>query len=125
MGKLTVAVAVSLWVIPVSILVNQIVPHPYMVILKIPISCFCFLDFFFGDLLRNLIDMQDEIFHVPQAREYCKGNFFSWDPMITTPPGLYVICFSEFMSFSCSFVRILILPMKCLELLCFLIVVGH
>lgn len=36
-------------------------------------------------------DLQDEIFHIPQAKQYCKGNFGSWDPMITTPPGLYVL----------------------------------
>ncbi|KAI3878231.1 hypothetical protein MKW92_032089 [Papaver armeniacum] len=57
MGKLSISVTVSLWVIPISLLVNHIVPHPYM----------------------------DEIFHIPQAQEYCKGNFRSWDPMITTP----------------------------------------
>eukprot|EP00897_Mesotaenium_endlicherianum_P001814 jgi/Mesen1/1660/ME000135S00650 len=31
----------------------------------------------------------DEIFHIPQAQQYCRGNFSSWDPMITTLPGLY------------------------------------
>ena len=31
MGKVAVAVIVSLWVISVSILVNRIVPEPYMV----------------------------------------------------------------------------------------------
>ncbi|KAI8556623.1 hypothetical protein RHMOL_Rhmol05G0268600 [Rhododendron molle] len=63
MGRIAVAVIVSSWIIPISILVNRIVPDPYM----------------------------DEIFHVPQAQQYCKGNFTSWDPMITTPPGLYFI----------------------------------
>ncbi|KAA8516433.1 hypothetical protein F0562_016726 [Nyssa sinensis] len=63
MGRLAVAVIVSSWVIPISILVNRIVPDPYM----------------------------DEIFHIPQAQQYCKGNFRSWDPMITTPPGLYYL----------------------------------
>ncbi|XP_012091633.1 dol-P-Glc:Glc(2)Man(9)GlcNAc(2)-PP-Dol alpha-1,2-glucosyltransferase isoform X2 [Jatropha curcas] len=63
MGRLAIAVIVSLWVIPTSILVNRIVPEPYM----------------------------DEIFHIPQAQQYCKGNFWSWDPMITTPPGLYYL----------------------------------
>ncbi|XP_073026341.1 dol-P-Glc:Glc(2)Man(9)GlcNAc(2)-PP-Dol alpha-1,2-glucosyltransferase isoform X2 [Primulina eburnea] len=63
MGRVAVAAAVSMWVIPISILVNRIVPDPYM----------------------------DEIFHVPQAQKYCGGNFRSWDPMITTPPGLYVL----------------------------------
>ncbi|KAF3334009.1 Dol-P-Glc:Glc(2)Man(9)GlcNAc(2)-PP-Dol [Carex littledalei] len=61
MGRLTTAVMVSLWAIPVSMLLNRIVPQPYM----------------------------DEIFHIPQAQQYCQGNFQSWDPMITTPPGLY------------------------------------
>ncbi|KAL6158878.1 glucosyltransferase [Exserohilum turcicum] len=32
----------------------------------------------------------DEFFHVPQAQKYCKGDY-SWDPKITTPPGLYLI----------------------------------
>ncbi|XP_022744551.1 dol-P-Glc:Glc(2)Man(9)GlcNAc(2)-PP-Dol alpha-1,2-glucosyltransferase-like isoform X2 [Durio zibethinus] len=63
MGKIAVAAIVSIWVIPVSILVNRIVPDPYM----------------------------DEIFHIPQAQQYCNGNFRSWDPMITTPPGLYYL----------------------------------
>ncbi|KAI3796850.1 hypothetical protein L1987_39536 [Smallanthus sonchifolius] len=63
MGRLAVALIVSSWVIPISFLVNLIVPEPYM----------------------------DEIFHVPQAQQYCVGNFKSWDPMITTPPGLYFL----------------------------------
>uniref|UniRef100_A0A023GNA7 Dol-P-Glc:Glc(2)Man(9)GlcNAc(2)-PP-Dol alpha-1,2-glucosyltransferase n=1 Tax=Amblyomma triste TaxID=251400 RepID=A0A023GNA7_AMBTT len=32
----------------------------------------------------------DEIFHVPQAQNYCAYNMSHWDPMITTPPGLYL-----------------------------------
>lgn len=63
MGKIAVAVIVSSWVVAVSILVNRIVTEPYM----------------------------DEIFHIPQAQQYCKGNFRSWDPMITTPPGMYIV----------------------------------
>lgn len=63
MGKIGVAVIVSSWVLAVSILLNHIVPQPYM----------------------------DEIFHIPQAQQYCKGNLRSWDPMITTPPGLAIL----------------------------------
>ncbi|CAH8318897.1 unnamed protein product [Eruca vesicaria subsp. sativa] len=63
MGKLAVAAITSLWVIPMLMIVNHIVPEPYM----------------------------DEIFHVPQAQQYCNGNLRSWDPMITTPPGLYYL----------------------------------
>jgi alpha-1,2-glucosyltransferase len=33
----------------------------------------------------------DEIFHVRQALQYFKGNWTEWDPMITTPPGLYIL----------------------------------
>ncbi|XP_021912123.1 dol-P-Glc:Glc(2)Man(9)GlcNAc(2)-PP-Dol alpha-1,2-glucosyltransferase isoform X2 [Carica papaya] len=60
---ITFAAVVILWVVPISILVNRTVPEPYM----------------------------DEIFHVPQAQQYCQGNFSSWNPMITTPPGLYYL----------------------------------
>jgi len=33
--------------------------------------------------------LQDEVFHIPQAQKYCEGDFRSWDPKLTTPPGLY------------------------------------
>lgn len=32
----------------------------------------------------------DELFHVPQAKNYCALNFSHWDSKITTLPGLYV-----------------------------------
>ena len=32
----------------------------------------------------------DEIFHVPQTQQYCRGEWAAWDPMITTFPGVYV-----------------------------------
>ncbi|XP_047960649.1 dol-P-Glc:Glc(2)Man(9)GlcNAc(2)-PP-Dol alpha-1,2-glucosyltransferase isoform X4 [Salvia hispanica] len=63
MGRTAVASVVTLCLIPVHLIVNRFVPDPYM----------------------------DEIFHVPQAQHYCRGNFTSWDPMITTPPGLIVL----------------------------------
>ncbi|CAG8670258.1 14170_t:CDS:2, partial [Acaulospora morrowiae] len=47
----------------ISHLVNKIVPSPYM----------------------------DEVFHVPQAQNYCEGKYSEWDPKLTTPPGLYII----------------------------------
>lgn len=40
--------------------------------------------------LVDILILQDEEFHVRQARQYCLHNFSHWDPMITTPPGLYV-----------------------------------
>ncbi|KAJ2646657.1 glucosyltransferase [Coemansia sp. RSA 1250] len=42
--------------------INDVVPEPYM----------------------------DEIFHVLQAQRYCAGEFYEWDPKLTTPPGLYL-----------------------------------
>eukprot|EP00127_Corallochytrium_limacisporum_P001518 Clim_evm3s63 gene=Clim_evmTU3s63 len=33
--------------------------------------------------------VMDEIFHIPQAQRYCRFNF-EMDPLITTPPGLYL-----------------------------------
>ncbi|CCH59559.1 hypothetical protein TBLA_0B07410 [Henningerozyma blattae CBS 6284] len=36
-------------------------------------------------------DFIDEKFHVNQTIEYIKGNWFNWDPKITTPPGLYIM----------------------------------
>ncbi|ANZ77156.1 BA75_04031T0 [Komagataella pastoris] len=36
----------------------------------------------------------DEIFHIPQARQYCRGRFDVWDNKITTPPGLYWLSFA-------------------------------
>ena len=33
----------------------------------------------------------DEIFHIPQAQNYCIGNLSHWNPKITTLPGLYIV----------------------------------
>ncbi|XP_057302444.1 dol-P-Glc:Glc(2)Man(9)GlcNAc(2)-PP-Dol alpha-1,2-glucosyltransferase-like [Hydractinia symbiolongicarpus] len=32
----------------------------------------------------------DEIFHIPQAQNYCSGHFNHWNKKITTLPGLYL-----------------------------------
>ena len=32
----------------------------------------------------------DEVFHIPQAQAYWAGSWKTWDPKITTPPGLYI-----------------------------------
>jgi len=46
-------------------------------------------------LIRQPTDqlIQDEVFHVGQVQQYCRGNYWHWDPKITTPPGLYVLSF--------------------------------
>jgi alpha-1,2-glucosyltransferase len=33
----------------------------------------------------------DEPFHVGQTQAYCRGDWLSWDPKITTPPALYAL----------------------------------
>jgi alpha-1,2-glucosyltransferase len=33
----------------------------------------------------------DEPFHIRQTQRYCNYDFMSWDPKITTPPGLYLV----------------------------------
>ncbi|KAL6520966.1 hypothetical protein OROGR_017535 [Orobanche gracilis] len=95
MGRVAVASIVVLWLIPVSFLVKRIVPDPYM----------------------------DEMFHVPQAQQYCRGNFRSWDPMITTPPGLRLSCMQAVLSFSdsCS-TSILRLTNSVLAVICSILV---
>jgi len=40
-------------------------------------------------LFRGVEVYMDEIFHVPQAQAYCKGDFHRWDEKITTLPGMY------------------------------------
>lgn len=35
--------------------------------------------------------IQDEVFHIPQAQAYCRWDYATWDPKLTTPPGLYVL----------------------------------
>ena len=44
-------------------------------------------------LYDEVIPYMDEIFHVPQAQEYCNGNFSNWNDKITTFPGLYYISY--------------------------------
>ncbi|KAI9019058.1 alpha-2-glucosyltransferase Alg10 [Hyaloraphidium curvatum] len=45
----------------------------------------------FAAVNRNVpLPYMDEPFHVPQAQRYCRGDFMTWDPKLTTPPGLYV-----------------------------------
>ncbi|KAF2740727.1 alpha-1,2 glucosyltransferas-like protein alg10 [Polyplosphaeria fusca] len=62
----------------------------------------------FAGAWHKLVDEQvpapylDEVFHVPQAQRYCNGDW-SWDPKITTPPGLYLISlFIHYLGGSCD-----------------------
>ncbi|XP_063304135.1 dol-P-Glc:Glc(2)Man(9)GlcNAc(2)-PP-Dol alpha-1,2-glucosyltransferase [Pelobates fuscus] len=54
-------------------------------------GCFLLSSVLFSKLTREQRDpYMDEIFHIPQAQQYCHGHFNQWDPMITTLPGLYL-----------------------------------
>lgn len=53
----------------------------------------------------------DEVFHVPQARQYCDGNFTTWDPMITTLPGLYLASLPVIYPIAVAFSGGLLLPL--------------
>ncbi|KAK6596619.1 DIE2/ALG10 family protein [Botrytis cinerea] len=43
----------------------------------------------------------DEVFHIPQAQAYCRWDYATWDPKLTTPPGLY--WWSHFLSIVSGF----------------------
>ncbi|TFK76758.1 glucosyltransferase [Pluteus cervinus] len=71
----------------------------------------------------------DEPFHVPQAQAYCRGEFMTWDPKITTPPGLYLwsLLLKRVFLLKCtlpmlrltSLLSLLALPVVLTRLLCF------
>lgn len=46
----------------------------------------CIINYFLKD-----IAVEDETLHAKQAASYFDGDFVSWDPKITTPPGLYAV----------------------------------
>ena len=41
-------------------------------------------------LFKDIPPYMDEVFHIPQAQRYCLGNWNYYDPLLTTPPGLYL-----------------------------------
>lgn len=54
-------------------------------------GCFLLSSLLFSKVTREQRDpYMDEVFHIPQAQQYCQGHFIRWDPMITTLPGLYL-----------------------------------
>ena len=59
-GVRVVACCLAMLCAAIAYLFNSVQPSPYM----------------------------DEVFHVPQAQNYCQHNFSHWDSMITTLPGL-------------------------------------
>ncbi|KAK7694275.1 hypothetical protein QCA50_001456 [Cerrena zonata] len=71
----------------------------------------------------------DEPFHVPQAQAYCNGDFYTWDPKITTPPGLYIfsVILKRVFALKCNLsvlrltplLTLMSLPLVITRLLCF------
>ncbi|KAF7306547.1 hypothetical protein MIND_00446000 [Mycena indigotica] len=61
---------------------NSVVTEPYMV---------CYSQHSSLHKHDPLASNQDEPFHIPQAQAYCRGEFDTWDPKLTTPPGLYIL----------------------------------
>ncbi|EMD41574.1 glycosyltransferase family 59 protein [Gelatoporia subvermispora B] len=71
----------------------------------------------------------DEPFHVPQAQAYCNGDYWAWDPKITTPPGLYVLSLvlKRVFMLKCNLamlrltplLALLVLPLVLTRLLCY------
>ncbi|KLO20504.1 glucosyltransferase [Schizopora paradoxa] len=58
----------------------------------------------------------DEPFHVPQAQAYCRGEWTTWDPKITTPPGLYLLSQVTYrlFVFKCNLSVLRLTPLLCL-----------
>ncbi|KAI0932633.1 hypothetical protein AcW1_000301 [Taiwanofungus camphoratus] len=61
----------------------------------------------------------DEPFHVPQAQAYCRGDYWAWDPKITTPPGLYILSvfLKRVFMLKCNLAMLRITPLLCLLVL--------
>lgn len=68
--------------------------------------------------LNTIVDepYMDEPFHVPQAQAYCRGHFLTWDPKITTPPGLYILTLilKRIFMFKCTLPMLRLTPLMAL-----------
>ncbi|KAF9650697.1 glucosyltransferase [Thelephora ganbajun] len=92
---------------------------------------FCMVSIMVLKEVNNIITepYMDEPFHVPQAQAYCNGEWTTWDPKITTPPGLYVlsVIIKRLITFRCNLpvlrltplLTLLALPFALTRLLCY------
>ncbi|KXN83632.1 Dol-P-Glc:Glc(2)Man(9)GlcNAc(2)-PP-Dol alpha-1,2-glucosyltransferase [Leucoagaricus sp. SymC.cos] len=81
--------------------------------------------------LNAVVDQpyMDEPFHISQAQAYCRGDFATWDPKITTPPGLYImsLLLKRIFLFKCNIpmlrlttlLSLLALPIALTRLVCY------
>lgn len=74
------------------------VPEPSRSVLVVPsksvllygIAALC-LHFWLSQVYTTVPEPYlDEVFHIPQAQAYWAGSWKTWNPKITTPPGLYI-----------------------------------
>jgi alpha-1,2-glucosyltransferase len=74
------------------------VPEPSRSVLAVPsksvllygIAALC-LHFWLNQVCTTVPEPYlDEVFHIPQAQAYWAGSWKTWNPKITTPPGLYI-----------------------------------
>ncbi|KAJ8703038.1 glucosyltransferase [Pleurotus ostreatus] len=99
--------------------------------MSVPFIAFCGLCITVLKELNHVVteSYMDEPFHVPQAQAYCEGDFATWDPKITTPPGLYLmsVVLKRIFMFKCTLpmlrltttFTLLALPIMLTKLLCF------
>lgn len=70
----------------------------------------------------------DELFHIPQALQYCDFNFDYWDEKITTLPGLYltsVAILKPFIGCTPYTLRFINLAASCINLYMFYSLISH
>ena len=69
---------------------SSILVIPPKAVLLYGIGALC-LHFWVDQVCKTVPDPYlDEVFHIPQAQRYWAGSWQTWDPKITTPPGLYL-----------------------------------
>ncbi|KAF7945157.1 hypothetical protein EAE96_009936 [Botrytis aclada] len=70
--------------------------------LAVPLTVASLAGFWEYQVTKNVPDPYlDEVFHIPQAQAYCRWDYGTWDPKLTTPPGLY--WWSHFLSIVSGF----------------------
>ncbi|KAF7936726.1 hypothetical protein BELL_0829g00040 [Botrytis elliptica] len=58
--------------------------------LAVPLTVASLAGFWEYQVTKNVPEPYlDEVFHIPQAQAYCRWDYGTWDPKLTTPPGLY------------------------------------
>ncbi|KZO94958.1 glycosyltransferase family 59 protein [Calocera viscosa TUFC12733] len=90
----------------------------------IPYVAYCALNIYVLKLVNDAVrePYMDEPFHVPQAQQYCSLDFSTYDPKLTTPPGLYVLslllsklfamkCTLPLLRFHCTLLSLLLPPL--------------